>query len=108
MHASVSASPPRETGKMSGKVGPAAVRLTTTRPGSLVAAVGADWSDPVARTLPAGQVMLHMDVSASNGDSYWVQGLPDAVAAPGPLILSVTAPTEDDCNMAAVELLKAP
>ena len=95
-------------GKISGKVAPASVALTTTKPGSLVAAVGSDWSDPAPRTIPAGQVMLHEDESTPNGDNYWVQGLPGAVVMPGPVTLSVSAPTDDDCNMAAVEILRAP
>ena len=94
-------------GKMSGRVAPAFVTLTTTRAGSLVAAVGADWSDPKPRTIPAGQVMIHEDLSTPNGDAYWVQGLTGPVATPGPVTLSVSAPTEDDCNMAAVEVLSA-
>jgi hypothetical protein len=95
-------------GKRSGRIGPAAVTLTTTRPGSLVEAVGSDWSNPRQRPLPAGQVMLHEDVSTPNGDSYWVQGLTGPVATPGSVTLSVTEPTEDECNMAAVEILRAP
>jgi hypothetical protein len=95
-------------GKRSGKVAPASVTLTTTRRGSLVEAVGADWTDPTPRTLAAGQVLLHEDVSTPNGDDYWAQGLPGPVATPGPVTLSVTAPTEDDCNMAAIEILPAP
>lgn len=95
-------------GKRAGNVAPASVTLTTTRPGSLVVAVGSDWSDPIPRTLPAGQVMIHEDVSTPNGDNYWAQGLPGTVAAPGAVTLFVSAPTEDDCNMAAVEILRAP
>lgn len=95
-------------GKRSGRIEPAAVTLTTTRPDSLVEAVGSDWSNPEQRVLPAGQVMLHEDVSTPNGDSYWVQGLTGPVATPGPVTLSVTEPTDDDCNMAAVEILRAP
>jgi len=30
------------------------------------------------------------------------------VVMPGPVTLSVSAPTDDDCNMAAVEILRAP
>jgi len=95
-------------GPKSGRPGPATITITTTRRDSLVAAVGSDWSDPKPRTMPAGQVMLHEDVSTPNGDTYWVQGLPGAVATPGPATLSVTDPTNDDCNMAAVEVLRAP
>jgi hypothetical protein len=95
-------------GKRSARVAPASITLTTTRPGSLVTAVGSDWSNPKPRTIPTGQVMLHEDVSTPNGDDYWVQGLTGAVATPGPITLSVSDPTGDDCNMAAVEVLRAP
>ncbi len=95
-------------GEISGRMGPASVTLTTTRAGSLVEAVGADWSDPIPRLLPAGQVLLHENVSTPNGDDYWAQGLPGPVATPGPVTLSVTAPADDNCNMAAVEILRAP
>ncbi|MBU1671285.1 MAG: hypothetical protein KKF41_06075 [Actinobacteria bacterium] len=95
-------------GQFAGNVAPASVTLTTTRPGSMVVAVGADWSAPEVRTLPDGQVMIHEDLSTPNGDAYWAQGLNSLVATPGPVTLSVTAPTEDSCNMAAIEVLQAP
>jgi hypothetical protein len=95
-------------GKTSGRVAPASVTLAATRAGSLVSAVGADWSESEARTLPSGQKMIHEDVSTSNGDTYWVQGLAGPVNTPGPVTLSVTEPTQDDCNMAAVEIMPAP
>lgn len=95
-------------GQRSGRIEPASVTLTTTRPDSLVEAVGSDWSAPAQRVLPAGQVILHEDVSSPNGDTYWVQGLSGPVATPGPVTLSLTNPTDHACNMAAVEILRAP
>lgn len=92
------------SGSRSGKVVPPSVTVTTTTPGSLVDAVGADWSNPRPRTVPAGQAMLHEDVSSPNGDSYWVQGLASPATQPGPVTLSATAPPEDNCNMAAVAI----
>lgn len=94
-------------GPKSGQVGPAYVTLTTTQANSLVEAVGADWSEPRIRTLPPGQVLLHMDVSTPNGDSYWAQGFDTIVPTVGTVTLSVLDPSEDDCNMAAIEILQA-
>lgn len=96
------------TGDRSGNPGPASVTLATTRTGSLVEAVGSDWSEPEPRVLPVGQVMLHEDVSTPNGDTYWAQGQVSPVASPGPVTLSITAPVDNNCNMAAIEILLAP
>jgi hypothetical protein len=52
--------------------------------------------------------MVHEDVSTPNGDDYWVQGLTGAVATPGPVTISASNPTDDECNIAAVEVLRAP
>lgn len=95
-------------GKHSGRVAAPSVAMTTTRPNSLVEAIGVDWSDPKPRTIPAGQVLLHEDVSTPNGDDYWAQGFAGPVATPGPVTLFLSDPVDDDCNMAAVEILPAP
>jgi hypothetical protein len=95
-------------GKRSGQNTAASVTLVTTRSDSLVAAVGADWSQPKPRTVPADQVLLHEDVSTPNGDSYWVQGLAVPAATPGQVRLYVIDPSGDDCNMAAIEILRTP
>jgi hypothetical protein len=94
-------------GKRSGRNTAASVTLTTTRAGSLVEAVGADWTQPKPRTIPADQVLLHEDVSTPNGDDYWVQALAGPVPTPGSVSLYITDPSDSDCNMAAIEILQA-
>ena len=49
------------------------VSLKTTEPGSLVFAVGHDWSAAAARTLGTGQVMLHQYLDTGSGDTTWTQ-----------------------------------
>jgi hypothetical protein len=44
-------------------------------------------------------------LDTASGDTYWVQALSAAVAAPGPVQLNDTSPTTDRWNMAAVEIL---
>jgi len=53
------------TGSGSGVTAPAA-SLTTTRNGSWVIGVGNDFSAAVARTLDAGQVLVHQDLQSSS------------------------------------------
>ncbi len=96
------------TGERSGNMNGAAVTLTTTRTGSLVEAVGTDWSGPFPRVMPDGQLLLHESVSTPNGDDYWAQRLTGVAAAPGPVTLSATAPLTNSCNLAAIEILQAP
>lgn len=95
-------------GEHAGRAGPIAVTLTVTHTGSIVEAVGADWSGAAARTLIAGQVMLHQDAATPQDDTYWVQGLRAPVRAPGPVRIGVQAPTDHDSNIAAVEIVPAP
>ncbi len=67
--------------------------LTTTRPGSLVYAVGNDWDGAVARTIPSGQVMVHEWVDTRISDTFWVQTLADKVASQGTTVrLNATDP----------------
>ena len=81
------------------------VTLTTTKSGSLVYGVGNDWSNGVARTLGANQTMVHQYL-APVGDTYWVQSLTNAVTTAGTAAqLNDTAPTADQWNLAAVEIL---
>lgn len=95
------------TGKKSGNLASPSVTVTTTKPGSMVLAVGSDWSEPATRKLPADQTMLHEDVSGPNGDSYWAQRLNGLVAEPRSVTLGALSPPDHDCNMVAVEVLQA-
>jgi hypothetical protein len=81
------------------------VSLTTTSPTSLVFAVGHDWDNAIARTLPSGWVLLDQWLSTAAGDTFWSQ-YTNTPTGPAGSVVSVndTAPTNDDWNMVAVEL----
>ena len=79
--------------------------LTTTKPTSLIFAVGNDWDNAVARTLPAGWVGLDQWLDTNTGDMFWSQYTNVPVPAAGTLVtVSDTAPTTDQWNLVAVEL----
>ena len=83
------------------------VSVTTTGPAaSLVFAVGDDWDNAVARTLPSGQVLLDQWVDTAVGDTYWTQYTNQAVSPAGTVVtMKDTAPSSDRWNMVAVELV---
>jgi hypothetical protein len=82
------------------------VALTTTKAGSWVYAVGNDWDRAVARTVGAGQAIVHQFVDSSIGDTYWTQSATGPTAALGTVVsMSDTAPTNDRWNFTAVEVL---
>jgi hypothetical protein len=86
--------------------GAAKVSLVTTRPQSLVYAVGNDWDRAIARTLGPNQVMVHQWVDARVNDTFWVQAFTSPVAAASTSVtLSTTAPTAGRWNFAAVEIV---
>ncbi len=82
------------------------VSLKTTEEGALVFAVGNDYDNAIPRTLGPNQVILNQYVDTKTGDTYWSQF---TGAVTGPVGETVTmndaAPTTDQWNMAAVELL---
>jgi hypothetical protein len=86
--------------------GEPSVSLTTVRGGSLVYAVGSDWDSATARTVGAGQVLLSEDLDSTTGETFWSQ-FTGAVAGPAGSLVTMndTAPTNDQWNMAAVEIL---
>ena len=86
--------------------GAPSIGLTTQGAGSLVYAVGNDWDRAVARTIPAGQTKVREFVDTAVGDTFWLQSVTGAVAAAGTSVtLNASAPTNDQWNMAAIELL---
>jgi hypothetical protein len=88
----------------SGRGAPTAT-LTTTRAGSWVFGVGNDWDTATARTLGAGQTMVHQYL-ASIGDTYWVQRQTSPTATSGTLVtINDTAPSADRYNLSIVEVL---
>jgi hypothetical protein len=91
----------------SGNSAAASVSLTTTAAGSMVFAVGHDWSNPTPRTLGSGQTMVHEWSSTATGDDYWVQRLTNPVATPGMVAVSSSVPTSDIWQQTDVEIVPA-
>jgi Domain of unknown function (DUF4082)/Bacterial Ig domain/Fibronectin type III domain/Lysyl oxidase len=86
--------------------GAPSVSLKTSEEGSLVFAVGNDYDKASARTLGTNQVMLHQYLGTSTGDTYWSQYTGLITGAAGETVtMNDTAPTGDQWNLAAVELL---
>jgi subtilisin family serine protease len=92
--------------KQSSASGAPSVTLTTTRGGALVFGVGYDWDSAMARTVTAGQTMVHQWVDTRVGDSFWVQTWAGKIDNAGTSVrLSDTAPTNDRWNFASVEIV---
>ena len=89
----------------SGATGAPTVTITTTQQGSLIYGVGNDWDRAVAHTPGTGQVLLRQYLAAS-GDTFWFQNLTASSSGAGvQLQLNDTAPTNDQWNLEAVEIL---
>ncbi len=81
--------------------------LVTTGNNSWVVGVGNDYDNAIARTVGAGQTLVHQDLT-STGDTYWVQRESNPVSASGTQVtINDTAPTKDSFNLAIVEILAA-
>jgi hypothetical protein len=79
--------------------------LVTTGSNSWVLGVGSDWDNAIARTLGAGQTLIHQDLSLT-GDTYWVQRMSSPIPASGiTATINDTAPTKDRYNLSIIELL---
>jgi hypothetical protein len=86
--------------------GAPSVSLTTTEAGALVFAVGNDWDKAVAHSLGPNQVMLEQYLDSKSGDTFWSQYTGQITGPVGETVtMNDTAPTNDQWNMAAVELL---
>lgn len=87
------------------------VQLTTTKQDSLVVAVGEDYTQALAPTIPADQLLLSQWVDTPPGETFWTQQSPLPAAAGLPagakVTVDTTAPTGDTWNLAAVELVTA-
>ena len=85
--------------------GASSLSLVSQAAGSLVYGVGNDWDSATARTLPAGQTMVHQFVDTAVGDTFWVQSVNAATTAVGQTVtVNTTAPTADQWNVAIVEI----
>jgi hypothetical protein len=81
--------------------------LGTVSPQSVAYAVGVDWDGAVARTLAAGQSLVHQWVDATAGDTFWTQRLLATTGAvDSSITLADTAPTAHRFNFAAVEIVR--
>ena len=83
------------------------VTLTTSRANSLVFGVANDSYSATARTLPAGQVMVHEWLDTRIADAFWVQTFAAPIEKAGSTVrLNVTAPIRSRWNFAAIEIVK--
>jgi hypothetical protein len=73
--------------------------------GDWVFAVGNDWDNAIARTPVSGQVLVHQKVDTAVGDTYWVQSTTAPSAANALVDIHDSAPTTDQWNYAAVEIV---
>jgi hypothetical protein len=86
--------------------GAPSLKLTTQGAPSLVFAVGHDYDNAIARTLPSNWTMLDQWLDTVAGDTFWTQYTSVAVSPAGSVVtVSDTAPTTDRWDLAAVELI---
>jgi uncharacterized repeat protein (TIGR01451 family) len=87
--------------------GPPTGTLVTTRNNSWVFGVGNDYDRATARTVGAGQRLVHQDLAPIN-DTYWVQMQNTATPLAGSNVtINDTAPTTDRYNLSMAEILPA-
>jgi Domain of unknown function (DUF4082)/Bacterial Ig domain/Fibronectin type III domain/Lysyl oxidase len=85
--------------------GAPSVSLKTTEEGVLAFAVGNDYDNAIGRTLGPNQVILNQYLDTKTGDTFWSQYTGQVTGAAGSTVtLNDTAPTNDQWNMAAVEV----
>ncbi len=82
------------------------VALTTTGANSMVFAVGNDWSSATARKPGFDQVLLNQWLDKTMGETFWSQNtaLPNLPSG-SRVTINDTAPTNDQWNLVAVEVL---
>ena len=68
--------------------------------------VGNDWDTATSRTVGAGQAIVHQRL-ATAGDTFWVEARSAPVASISLTQLNDTAPTADQWNYAAVEIVSS-
>ena len=85
--------------------GTPAVSMLTSEEGSLVYGVGSDWSGAAPRSPGVNQVLLHEQLDARSGKTFWSQYLGEISGPAGEVVtLNDTAPNGDRWNMASVEI----
>jgi len=96
---------PGVVGRTSAPSGPPDIYLPGVQAGSWVFAVGNDWDQAIARVPVSGQELVHQWLDTSVGDTYWVQSTTGPSTAHGLVDIHDTAPTTDQWNYAAVEVV---
>ncbi|MBB5330926.1 galactose oxidase-like domain-containing protein [Tunturiibacter gelidoferens] len=92
-------------GSKSAASGAPTASLVTTVNNSWVVGVGNDFDNAVARTVGAGQTLLHQYL-APTGDTYWVQMQTSPIPVTGTTVsINDTAPTKDRFNLSICEIL---
>jgi hypothetical protein len=99
------ASGPGIVNQMSAPTGAPDIYLPGVSAGNWVFAVGNDWDNAIARTTVSGQVIVHQRVDKTVGDTYWVQSTAAPSTATGLVDIHDSAPTTDQWNYAAVEVV---
>lgn len=93
------------TGRAGAPSGAPQVYLPGISAGNWVFAVGNDWDRAVGRVPVAGQVLVHQRVDTAVGDTFWVQATAKPSTANALVTIRDTAPTTDQWNYAAVEIV---
>jgi RHS repeat-associated protein len=82
--------------------------LTATAAGSYVVAAGNDWDSATAHPVGAGQTMIHEFTDTAVGDDFWAQRSTNPTTTAGTIVtINNTAPTGDQWNLAAAEIIPA-
>jgi len=85
----------------------ASVSLNAQAAGSVIYAVGEDWTNGVTRAFPAGQVQ-DVQMVGADLDTFWVQRTSAPIAAAGAITFTATSATQaapgDRWNFAIIEL----
>ncbi|NVN92404.1 MAG: putative Ig domain-containing protein [Desulfuromonadales bacterium] len=93
------------TGSHSSATGAPTASLVTTRANSWVFGTGNDWAGAISRTVGPGQAMVHQFLSASTGDTYWVQRQTSSTPLTGTTVtMNDTAPSGHMYNLSIVEI----
>jgi hypothetical protein len=92
-------------GRTSAPSGAPDIFLPGISAGNWVFAVGNDWDQAIGRTPVAGQVLVHQRVDSSVGDTFWVQSTAAPSTANALVDIHDSAPTTDQWNFAAVEIV---
>lgn len=99
------ASGPGIVGQASAPSGAPDIYLPGVSAGNWVFAVGNDWDNAAARTPVSGQVLVHQRLDTVTGDTYWVQSTASPSTANNLVDIHDSAPTNDQWNYAAVEIV---